>query len=295
MEQDTASPSVVPAPTAPTVEQMLEQLLMFLNATQTRVSALEAAAQAPQPAAATYATALAGPELKDAPMETFKGGHSGLRRWLLAARSRIDSSRVPIYDPRALAWATGHLSGDAADWWLARVTTYGNHMGGYADFDAFSAGLLAYYADPCPEDRARDKICNLRQTSSVSAYAAAYTKLELELPNRDMGDRVHMFVRGLKPAIYQQVAQQRPATITDAIQFASIADRLHPLHRHDGASTSAAIPMEVDVNAIKTSSSDEYDPKKCHYCKKSGHWKKDCPLRLKSIRNGKRPVPAPKN
>jgi hypothetical protein len=121
----------------------------------------------------------------------------------------------------------------------------------------------------------------------------------LELPNMDEADRVHFFIKGLKPEIRMHVTLRKTATLHEAVELAIHADGLlwgmnkgrkppnyvprsnFPVQRQPA--DSGPTPMELgsmeqeeggqtELNLVE----DERKPLRCYYCHRAGHRIADC-------------------
>lgn len=105
-----------------------------------------------------------------------------------------------------------------------------------------------------PETQARDKLCSLVQTSTVSAYASIFRQTVSKIHDMSEADKVHKFTFGLKYAIKQQVRVARAKTLDDAMEIAFRAEGLEyspPPDMSTRASSSSfvdpdgPVPMEL--------------------------------------------------
>ena len=87
----------------------------------------------------------------------------------------------------------------------------------------FVASLRSRFQPVSATEVARRQLDQLRQgpTQNVNDYVAAFRRLLVAIPNMDEGDRRHCFVRGLRPAIANQVLIQRASNLTQAIEIAT--------------------------------------------------------------------------
>lgn len=124
--------------------------------------------------------------------------------------STPEEERVPM--------GAAYLRSVALDWWSsippAERPTH---------WVAFIAALRSRFQPLTTATLARRQLDNLRQgpNQGVNEYIAAFRRLLVPLPEMHENDRLHVFVRGLRPAVANQVLLQRAASLDKAIEIAS--------------------------------------------------------------------------
>jgi hypothetical protein len=121
----------------------------------------------------------------------------------------------------------------------------------------------------------------------------------LELPNMDEADRVHFFIKGLKPEIRMHVTLHKPTTLHEAVELAIQADGLlWGMHRGRKSPNyaprpnfpvqrqqvdSGTTPMELGSMEPEESGQTKLHymqgkPKtiRCFYCQRAGYRIADC-------------------
>uniref|UniRef100_A0A383VNT7 CCHC-type domain-containing protein n=1 Tax=Tetradesmus obliquus TaxID=3088 RepID=A0A383VNT7_TETOB len=106
-----------------------------------------------------------------------------------------------------------------------------------------------------PDYDARNKLDRLMQTRSVFDYASRFNTLMLELPNMDEADRVHFFIKGLKPEI--RMHRQRVDSGPTPMELGS-------MEPEEGGQAELHY-VQGKRKAIK-----------CFYCQRAGHRIADC-------------------
>jgi hypothetical protein len=172
----------------------------------------------------------------------------------------------------------------------------------FCELGSFKQEFINKFTPVKPDYDACNKLDRLSQTRSVFDYASRYNTLMLELPNMDDGDRVHFFIRGLKPEIRLHVTLHKPATLHEAVELAIQADGLLWGMQKGRKAPSYAprpnLPMQrqpVDSGPTPTElGSMQYEdadmaemhvvegrrkPPKCYYCNCAGHRIADCQQR----------------
>lgn len=254
---------------APALEGLEARLQTAFASLQQRIVAIESAqASSSSSGAPTTAPLAAAPSQSNRlplPKPTRFGGRSkDTLPWLSTLKAYLHVNNVRDVD--AVIYAAALLEGDAKTWFMACQAQHGGALnGGFTDIAAFEAALRRQFEEQFPADKARDQLAVLKQRTSVADYANRFNALLIHLPNRDEGDNIHTFIRGLKPAIAMQVSSQMPRTLAEAVDIAIKTDGAalnvyrmqRGTHRSSGAATSAgtsgATPM--DLNAIDDDSS----------------------------------------
>src|SRR4029077_5800551 len=136
-----------------------------------------------------------------------------------------------------------HLRSVALDWWSSlsaaeRPPTW----------DLFAAGLRARFQPLSQATLARRQLDVLKQgpIQGVQEYITAFRRLLTSLPDMHESDRVHAFVRGLRPAIAAQVLIQRAATLAKAIEVATFVGGLQLA----GTAATGTSSMELDALSL---------------------------------------------
>lgn len=183
--------------------------------------------QLQQPLPATAAAPAAAPPsgLKPAKPTTFYGTktcRASVDSWLFGVDTYFLSFPTAT-DAQRIAYAASLLQKGANKWWrtTAAQWTDPTHPRTWAEF---KAAFLKAFSLPNKEERARDRLAALNQTSSVADYATQFRELLLELPAMDDSMARYQFIAGLKPRIRELVQLQRPSTLEDAIQLADTID-----------------------------------------------------------------------
>ena len=152
-------------------------------------------------------------------------------------------------DASRLRFAGALLKGVALDWWASladaaaalaadstRPTTY----------ESFVARIRGRFQPVNSAQTARLQLDDLRQGTkqSVHEYISAFRSLLVRVPSMDEGDRVHRFLRGLRPSIATQLRVQGVSTLDAAIAMAarvgSIAEFGAPASASGSAPAAAA-------------------------------------------------------
>jgi hypothetical protein len=162
----------------------------------TMIVALQAAAAAGGAPPAAPAARIKG---KAPTMATYDGS-KGLDEWFLALRQQ-DAWYGYTTEAERLHLARGYLAGAALSWLESPAGIIARD-----DWALFSAGLKARFQPITSEELARAKIFAIVQGSStVHAYVSAFNGLLAALPAQDEATTLHNFLRGLKPAIREQI------------------------------------------------------------------------------------------
>jgi hypothetical protein len=217
--------------------------------------------------------------------------------------SYLQAQSTDLNLPGTVTYAASFLKDSALNWWLRyQQEVADGKRQPFANWGAFKQEFINTFTPVKPDYDARNKLDRLLQTRSVFDYASRYNTLMLELPNMDEGDRVHFFIRGLKPEIRMHVTLHKPATLHEAVELAIQADGLLwgmqkgrkppsyaprpnlPMQRQPVDSG----PTPMELGSMQHENADPAElhvvegrrkPPKCFYCDRAGHRIADCQQR----------------
>ena len=236
------------------------------------------------------------------------GGKERVGEWLKRLNAFF-GAHPPMVDVQKINYAAACLEGVAAKWWSVHCE---DHLRPGATYESFSEALHKRFTPPNLEQRARDKLLSVRQTSTVAAYTERFLDLSLDIPGLDVSQALHQYIFGLKPEVKTDVLLRHPPTLAEAITLADesertrqdgmAADRVpgrhppnsrfrprYPPHRQYGRSTnppaSHPVPMELGAahappkRSPLTPQEREYlrTHNGCFYCRRTGHTRDHCP------------------
>lgn len=201
-----------PIPAGTTWGHMIQMINMMIAANAAAYNPAQFAA-----AAATSAPFSNLPKAAKAPtIENYNGSVKLLRPWLNRTRGILIMLGFDLNQPFTVVYAASFLTGPAQSWYNSeadRAKQY-KESAGFATFDDFAKALSAKMGDPDPESKARDRLVNLRQTTSVKVYADEFHRIITHLPNRHPDDLCHDFKRGLKPRIRELLVGRVTSNMT---------------------------------------------------------------------------------
>jgi hypothetical protein len=203
------------------------------------VEAELAARGAPAPVASGSSTHIAGGIKLESPPE-FAGTLPGLSptAWLFKVSSYFNATGVTD-DATRIAVASYRLTGPALSWWRTIEPLPDTASSKPKTWGEFCTALTGTFSDAIPVEHARDRLAALQQRTSVRQYAYIFRNTAIEIPNIANEELKDRFIRGLKPAVRQEVRMRNPSTFEDAVQMAERYDSLRY-----GASYSTSYPKQ---------------------------------------------------
>lgn len=281
----------------------MEQAQQMMSAMAAKITALEQQLQTVQLGAAA-ANASAHRLKLPKPPET-NGTVPSAINWCYKMETYLQAQNTDLNQPGTVTYAASFLKDSALNWWLrCQQEVAAGKRQPFATWGAFKQEFIDTFTPVKPDYDARNKLDRLSQTRSVFDYASRYNTLMLELPNMDEADRVHFFIRGLKPEIRMHVTLRKPATLHEAVELAIQADGLlwgmqkgrkpsdfAPRSNYSGQRQpmdSAPTPMELgsmehedDVPSEMYVMEGRRKVLRCYYCQRAGHRIADCMIKKK--------------
>ena len=175
-------------------------------------------------------------------------------------------------DAGRVRFAAALLKGVALDWWASLLEQGGisnqmvtNSNSSSSPSPASPSPRPTTYSDFVTRLRARFQPINSAQTArvqlddlrqgakqSVHDYISAFRSLLVRVPDMDEGDRVHRFLRGLRPAIATQLRVQGVSTLDAAIAMSARVGSIAEFGALAGSSaTPASAAAAVDPDAMQ--------------------------------------------
>jgi len=133
---------------------------------------------------------------------------------------QVANPNVVIDDGTRVAFATTLLKGNAANWWFMLVQA-GQAPG---QWENFKIALRSEFVPQDSERRNRDKLRNLRQTTSVSGYLTTFRNLVIGIPGMNEDEKLDRFCSVLKNVVKLEVLKANPADLNAASQIALNVD-----------------------------------------------------------------------
>ena len=212
-------------------EPTREQLILMLQNLQTRLDQLE---QAPPPQAPPQIPMAPPPDvqrmvnLKPERPTTYSGNcNESLEAWIFQMDRYCQL--LPVPEPNRVSFAGTFLKDHAAMWWR---TVYEEIEAQPEDnrWTQFTNGLKHQFQPINTAETARTRLDQLRQKTSVRLYNSDFREIMLQLPNMHEADRIHTYIKGLKPTVTSLVTMQQPNTLIAAQGLADTADTIQFQH-----------------------------------------------------------------
>uniref|UniRef100_A0A383WFM0 Ty3 transposon capsid-like protein domain-containing protein n=1 Tax=Tetradesmus obliquus TaxID=3088 RepID=A0A383WFM0_TETOB len=275
----------------------MKQAQQMMSVMAAKITTLEQQLQSVQ---LRTATANAQQRLKlPKPPET-NGTTPSAINWCYKMETYLQAQNTDLNLPSTVTYAASFLKDSALNWWLRyQQEVAAGKRQPFANWAAFKQEFIDTFTPVKPDYNARNKLDRLSQTRSVFDYASHYNTLMLELPNMDEADRVHFFIKGLKPEIRMHVTLHTPATLHEAVELAIQADGLL-WGMHKGRKPPSYVPrpnfpvqrqpMDPGPTPMELGSMEQENvgqaefhlvegrrkPLRCFYCHRAGHRIADC-------------------
>lgn len=277
--------------------QAMQQQIVQLQATVQQLLHQQPAVVAQQPTVAVP-NSMKLPK----PPET-NGKQPSPVNWCHKMETYLHAQAADLNSSATVAYAAAFLKDAALTWYRQHEQSVARgQQTPFLSWQQFKDAFISRFTPIDPTETAREQLDKLVQTRSVYQYAQEFNFCMLELPDMHEADRVHCFIKGLKPAIRTHVKLQKPTMLHDAVELAIKADSAvwqssRSYISSSGGSRSnaqqqqaAVTPMELgtaDLDAMqqttgnfsqqqRTSQRPKPVAAKCFYCGKPGHLKRQC-------------------
>lgn len=299
---DPASGSYVP-----TLEEQLVLAQQENGALRQRVQQYEAAlahAEAARtahaeavavPIAAAPAVALRTKSLKCKTPDAFKG--QDVDGFLFRLNNYY--ALMGVNDDMDKVFFAASLLRDTADLWYRLLAVRAPDNIPFHSWAAMQDAMLKQFTPVNHVRRARDRLAELRQTTSVRRYIDTFSSLCLEIPDLHPSEQLYRFIHGLKPHVRRELDIRHPANLNDAMEM---ADSVDTVYFQSGRSFGPMLPrhprpepMELgnlNVNHRRPPAPPHphhrltpddrrrlRDTNSCFYCRQPGHIMANCPVR----------------
>ena len=196
------------ANTANAIQTLTITMTNFLAALQPFI-AFSVVASSPPTSSPTSAPAQSPlpPGIKPPTPKQYSGNMKDALTWTTATAATLAFANWDMHAPQVVQYAASFLTGRALRWWHGCCNTALASSsplaasGGFANWSEFATALTTALGESHPRDRARDRLFNLRQTSSVNKYNEQFSDLAQRLPNTHWEDLSYLYRMGLQPAI----------------------------------------------------------------------------------------------
>jgi hypothetical protein len=129
-------------------------------------------------------------------------------------------------------YAASFLKNQADKWFRVQIANYGENSRFALQFRAFKEEFLKQFKPMNALLTARDRIIQLKQTGSATAYTHRFLELKLEIHDMSEAEAKDKYMRGLKPHVTQKVRLENPTTLSEMIQTAQMFDEAVYSSRH---------------------------------------------------------------
>lgn len=242
------------------------------------------------------------PKNSNLKLPEFEGKTSeDVEEWLFSLQLNFDANDTAA--DKRVKLAAASLRGAALTWWRAQMLSKKELAP--STWDAFADSITAAFQPINPIQAARDKLDNLKQTTSVAAYAHAFRNLALRIPDLSDADKLQRFIHGLKLNTQREIKIRAPSTFEDAVNMADRYDSIvydqqrqarraadPPRRRFDNNAGGSTRSELAAINASDTKPTTQRYTKltpelrqqllkegKCFYCRQSGHTANSCPAK----------------
>lgn len=184
--------------------------------------------------------------------------------WLEQTKQTLLLAGWTLTDPTSIAYTASFLTGKAHQWWDTEMRTCPDDhphkaSAGFATWTDFATAALDALGEDRRQDRARERLLKLTQSSSVLSYGERFTALMNLLPNMHADDARFFYLRGLKPGILSIITGKFQVTSTwqeiHALAMSADSIRLPLSTSNRFNSLSRPEPLDpMDIGNINTSS-----------------------------------------
>jgi hypothetical protein len=167
-------------------------------------------------------------------------GRTDVHAWLFSLRLALEGSGTP--NDRFVAIASSLLQGDAAIWLRSRATSrLAREQPLTSSWAEFESDVKQQFTNVNEQQRARDRLADLRQTGSVRDYITQFRNVSLQILDMSAADQLDRFKRGLKDNVRIEV-ERDCSTLEECERIAERFDSIHFRARNRLSSISRSFP-----------------------------------------------------
>lgn len=172
-----------------------------------------------------------------------------VRAWAHMVRNYfqlLESSGNYPSEVQRIQFVGGLLRQQAADWYYMLSRAEGHHslFGQVHTMEELLTALTKHFEPVNANEKYREKLSALKQTSSVSEYVAEFMGLACKVTDLSAAEMKDRFMRGLKMDVRKYITPFRPVDMAAAAELAGAYDV--PANAV-GTSRNEVIPMEIDA------------------------------------------------